>query len=74
MQKYEFSLTCILPHKDRIYDSVIIRENTGQWKPVFSHILCSVNVSIVLLLFKLDTKQYVIAKWNVSGKHVVKLK
>ena len=41
MQEYGFPLTRILPYKDRIYDSVLIRENTGQWKPVFLHILCS---------------------------------
>ena len=43
MRKYGFSLTSILPHEDRIYDSAFIRENTGQWKPFFSYILCSVN-------------------------------
>ena len=32
------SLTCILPCKDRIVDFVLIREKTGQWKPIFSHI------------------------------------
>ena len=31
----------ILPYKYKIYDFVLIRENTGQWKPVFQHILCS---------------------------------
>ena len=41
MREYGFSLTHILPYRDRIVDSVLIRENTGQWKPVFSHILCS---------------------------------
>ena len=41
MQKYGFSLTLILPYKERIVDSVLLRENTGHWKPVFSHILCS---------------------------------
>ena len=30
-----------LPYKDRIVDSLLIRENTGSWKAVFSHILCS---------------------------------
>ena len=31
-----------------------------------------INVSILLfLLFKLDIKQYVKIKWNVSGKQVV---
>ena len=32
--------TRILPYKDRIVDSALIRENTGQRKPAFSHILC----------------------------------
>ena len=41
MREYEFSLTHILPYKDKVVDFVLIRENTGQWKPVFSHILCS---------------------------------
>ena len=41
MREYGFSLTCILPYKDRIYNYVLIREKTGQWKPVFSHILYS---------------------------------
>ena len=41
MREFRFSLTHILPYVDRIYDSVLIRENTGQWKPVFPHILCS---------------------------------
>ena len=27
---------------DSYLDSVLLRENAGQWKPVFSHILCSV--------------------------------
>ena len=40
-----FSLTRILPYKDRIYDSVLIRENMGQWKPVFSHIFRSVSLT-----------------------------
>ena len=41
MREYGFSLTHILPYKDRIYDFVRIRENTGQWKPAFSYVLCS---------------------------------
>ena len=48
MWRYEFSLTRILPYKDRIVDSVIIRKNTGQWKSVFSHILCTVSFSFKL--------------------------
>ena len=30
MREYRFSLTGFLPYKDRIYDSVFIRENTVQ--------------------------------------------
>ena len=33
MQKYGFSVTRILPYKDKIVNSVLIWENTGQWKP-----------------------------------------
>ena len=44
MREYGFSLTRILPYKNRIVGSVLIRENTGQWKPVFSNILCSLNI------------------------------
>ena len=35
MQEHGFTLTRIFPYKDRIYDFVLIREDTGQWKPVF---------------------------------------
>ena len=42
MQKYEFLLTRIFPYKvESIIDSVLIRKNTGQRKPVYSHILHS---------------------------------
>ena len=41
MQEYGFSLTHILPYKKSTYDSALIPENTGQWKRVVSHILCS---------------------------------
>ena len=37
-----FSLTRVLLYKDRIADSVLIRESTGQWTPVFSHSFYSV--------------------------------
>ena len=37
MQEYGFHLTRILSCKNRILDSVLIRENTGQWKPVYPH-------------------------------------
>lgn len=41
MPEYWFSRTRIFSNKDKIYDSVLIRENTGQRKPVFWHILRS---------------------------------
>ena len=39
MAEYGFSLTLIFPYKARMYDSVLIREDKGQRKPVFLHIL-----------------------------------
>ena len=45
MPEYRFSLTCIFPYKDKIDDSVLIRNYTGQRKSIFWHILCS-NVII----------------------------
>ena len=41
MREYGFSLTHILQYKDKIEYFVLMRQNTGQWKPVFSYILCS---------------------------------
>ena len=38
MREYKFSLTRILPYKDRILDSVLTRENTGQYKNPHSRI------------------------------------
>ena len=45
MREYGFSLTRILLYKDKIYDFAPIRENTGQWKPIFLYILCSANIT-----------------------------
>ena len=39
MPKHGFPLTRLFPYKDRIYDSVLIRRNLGQRKPVFWYIL-----------------------------------
>ena len=41
MPENRFSLTPIFPYKDRIVDSVLIREYTSQRKPVFWHVLHS---------------------------------
>ena len=46
MPEYGFSLTCIFRYKDRIYDDVLIRGDTGQKKPVFWNILCSENLTL----------------------------
>ena len=35
MLEYGFSLTGIFPYKDRLFDFVLIRENSGQRKPIF---------------------------------------
>ena len=44
MREYDFSLTRIPPYRNKIVDSVLIRENTGiQWNSVFLHTLCSVS-------------------------------
>ena len=39
MPEYGFTVAVIFPCKDRIKDSVLVRENTGQRKTVFWHIL-----------------------------------
>ena len=44
MREYGFSLTRILPYKDKAYDFVLIQENRGKWKPLFSHIWFSVSI------------------------------
>ena len=46
MPEYGFSLTRIFLYKDRIYNFVLIREDTGQRKPVFWNILCSENLTL----------------------------
>ena len=46
MREYGLSLTRVLPYKDKILDFLLIRENTGQWKPVFLHILYSESAQI----------------------------
>ena len=43
MREYGLSLTRIFPYKDTIVDSIILRDNKGQQKTVFSHNLHSVK-------------------------------
>ena len=47
MREYGFSLTRSLPYKNRIVDSVLLQENMGQGKTIFSHILCSERVILI---------------------------
>ena len=53
MQEYGFSLIYILQNKDRIYDFVLIRENTGQRKRVFLHFLCSGWLTLSCIMLKM---------------------
>ena len=46
MPEYGFFLTCISPYKDRIYDYVLTREETGQRKPVYCNILRSGSLTL----------------------------
>ena len=48
MLEYEYSLTHIFPYIDRIFDSVLIRENTGQ-KTRY----CSIHFAVKTQVFKL---------------------
>ena len=46
MRGYGFSLTHILPYKDKIEDFVFIRENTGQWETRISRMFYALSTSI----------------------------
>ena len=49
--KIRVSLNRIFPYKDRIYDSVLIRENTSQRKPISWHIFAvSGNRNFIYLI------------------------
>ena len=41
-----FSLTHACPYKDRIYNSALIRENTGQKKSVFDIFQAAINIEV----------------------------
>ena len=45
MSEYGFFLTRMFPYKDRIFDSVLIREYTSQRKPILLHILRNVEMN-----------------------------
>ena len=46
MPGYGFSLTWLFPYKDRIVDSVLVREYAGQRKTVICYILHSISMSL----------------------------
>ena len=58
MREYRFSRAIIFQYKDRIYDSVLIRENTGGRKLVFWHTLCSVLKKKTLLALKQSSERH----------------
>ena len=58
MRKSRFSRAIIFQYKDRIYDSVLIRENTGGRKLVFWHILWSVLKKKILFALKQFSERY----------------
>ena len=62
MPKYGFSLTRIFSYKDRIVDSVLLRENAGQRKRVLWHISCSdmpfYNKSLVSLIYQISWHKF----------------
>ena len=70
MPEYEFSLTRILPYKE---DSVLIWKNMGQRKPVFLHILRSVNAFQYFVLFVLEYLKsfHIKEKFHKMGKNGV---
>lgn len=45
MQEYGFIWQDILPYKDKMVDSVLPWENTGQWKPSFLHIYAGEEIN-----------------------------
>ena len=81
MPEYAFSLTRISPCKDRIADTLFNRENMGQRKLVFSHILCSVTdqktpINLAMFPYKLLIKLISITlkitqDENISERHFI---
>ena len=70
--EYGFSLTCIFPYKDRIYNSVLIREWTSQTKPLLWHILRSVKSSfheeLKSLRYNLGLVIEAVIRWTSTGE------
>ena len=64
LREYGLSRTRILLYKFRIYKSAFMQENTGQWKIVLLHILCSVSWK-VCLIFRMVLLIKVLISWSV---------
>ena len=54
MPEHEFPLIRIFLYMDRIYDSVLVRENTGHRKPVFLHVYAVLTFSF--FFYKISEK------------------
>ena len=65
MSEYRFSLTFIFRYKNKIEDSVLRRENTGQRKSVFWHILPSGD-SIMRYFIQQDSELVLIMKYLIN--------
>ena len=67
-REYRFSLTRILPYKDIITDSALIRGNMGKWKTIFSHSLSSrvFNENICINLEVIYRFYVLIFSWLVN--------
>ena len=50
-----FSLNSAFLQKDKISDSILIRQNTGRTKPKFRHVLCDI-IMIIFATTKLFSK------------------
>ena len=70
MPEHEFSLTRLFRYKDRIYDSVLIRENTSQRKPEFSHILGSIISESPVNSFKLKIHFECLLNTDYCSKYI----
>ena len=60
MREYWFSLTCVLPYKGRIVDSVLIRENTdGSVKtPVVAYFMQCNRIELADIIFLFNIVKY----------------
>ena len=70
MQERGFSRPLVLPYKERLVDFVLEWENMGQWKTVFSHILCSENAYFDTNLLLYNTCSRHIIDWAITYRYL----